>query len=236
MVIDAGHGGPDNGMTGPIGSRNKVAEKVITLAVAKRVRDALVARGVDVLMTRTTDTLINLYDRGRIANEKGGDLFISIHVNGPNMRWKNPASVRGFETFFLAEAKTEDERRVAEMENASVRFETDAEAESGDPLSFIIADMAQNEHLRESLELASLIQDQLATFHPGRNRGVKQANFAVLRTSFMPAVLVEIGFGSNPEESRFLTSPARQTQIAKAIADGAVAYLANYERRVLGAP
>jgi N-acetylmuramoyl-L-alanine amidase len=236
VVIDAGHGGPDNGMTGPIGSRNKVAEKVITLAVAKRVRDALVARGVDVLMTRTTDTLINLYDRGRIANEKGGDLFISIHVNGPNMRWKNPASVRGFETFFLAEAKTEDERRVAEMENASVRFETDAEAESGDPLSFIIADMAQNEHLRESLELASLIQDQLATFHPGRNRGVKQANFAVLRTSFMPAVLVEIGFGSNPEESRFLTSSARQTQIAKAIAEGAVAYLANYERRVLGAP
>jgi N-acetylmuramoyl-L-alanine amidase len=236
VVVDAGHGGPDNGMTGPIGSRSKVAEKVITLAVAKRVRDALVARGVDVLMTRTTDTLINLYDRGRIANKQGGDLFISIHVNGPNMRWRNPASVRGFETFFLAEAKTEDEQRVADMENASVRFETDAEAESGDPLSFIIADMAQNEHLRESLELASLIQDQLATFHPGSNRGVKQANFAVLRTSYMPAVLVEIGFGSNPEESRFLTSSARQTQIATAIADAAVAYLANYERRVGGAP
>jgi N-acetylmuramoyl-L-alanine amidase len=236
VVIDAGHGGPDNGMTGPLGSRSKVAEKVITLAVAKRVRDALVARGVEVVMTRTTDTLINLYDRGRIANQKGGDLFISIHVNGPNMRWRNPQAVRGFETFFLSEAKTEDERRVAEMENASVRFETEVSADAGDPLSFIIADMAQNEHLRESLELASLIQDQLATFHPGVNRGVKQANFAVLRTSFMPAVLVEIGFGSNPEESRFLTTPERQKQIGAAIADAAVAYLANYERRVGGAP
>jgi N-acetylmuramoyl-L-alanine amidase len=236
VVVDAGHGGPDNGMTGPIGSRTKIPEKTITLAVAKQVRDALVARGVEVVMTRTTDTLINLYDRGRIANDKSGDLFISIHVNGPNMRWRNPGGVRGFETFFLSEAKTEDERRVAEMENASVRFETEAAADKGDPLSFIIADMAQNEHLRESLELATLIQDQLATFHPGTNRGVKQANFAVLRTSFMPAVLVEIGFGSNPEESRFMTSPARQKEIGAAIADAAVAYLANYERRVGGAP
>ncbi|HUF30464.1 MAG TPA: N-acetylmuramoyl-L-alanine amidase [Gemmatimonadaceae bacterium] len=236
VVVDAGHGGPDNGMTGPIGSRSKVAEKTITLAVAKQLRDALTARGVEVIMTRTSDTLIALHDRGRIANQKSGDLFISIHVNGPNMRWRNPQSVRGFETFFLAEAKTEEEQRVADMENASVRFETAAEASKGDPLSFIIADMAQNEHLRESLELATLIQGEIATFHPGTNRGVKQANFAVLRTSYMPAVLVEIGFGSNAEESRFMTTPARQKQIAIAIADAAVAYLANYERRVGGAP
>ena len=236
VVVDAGHGGPDNGMTGPIGSRNKVPEKTITLAVARQLRDALTARGVEVIMTRTTDTLIALHDRGRIANAKSGDLFISIHVNGPNLRWRNPQRVRGFETFFLAEAKTEDEQRVADMENASVRFETEAEATKGDPLSFIIADMAQNEHLRESLELATLIQGEIASFHPGTNRGVKQANFAVLRTSYMPAVLVEIGFGSNPEESRFMTTPARQKQIAAAIADAAVAYLANYERRVGGAP
>lgn len=237
IVVDAGHGGRDpGGGTGPIGARNKVAEKDITLAVARKLRDALIARGVDVVMTRNKDTLIALHDRGRIANKSGGDLFISIHVNSPNMRWRNPSSVRGFETFFLAEAKTEDEQRVADMENAAVRFETEVEAESGDPLSFIIADMAQNEHLRESLELASLIQDQLATFHPGTNRGVKQANFAVLRGSYMPAVLVEVGFGSNPEESRFLRSPSRQTQIATAIADAAVEYLANYERRIGYAP
>ena len=237
VVVDAGHGGRDpGGGTGPIGARNKIAEKDITLSVARKVRDALKEYGVDVIMTRDRDTLIALHDRGRIANKAGGDLFISIHVNSPNMRWRNPSSVRGFETFFLAEAKTEDEQRVADMENAAVRFETDAEAESGDPLSFIIADMAQNEHLRESLEVASLIQDRLASFHPGTNRGVKQANFAVLRGSYMPAVLVEIGFGSNPEESRFLSNPSRQTQIAHAIADAAMAYLADYERRIGAAP
>ena len=237
VVVDAGHGGRDpGGGTGPIGARRKIAEKDITLAVARKLRDALAARGVEVIMTRNKDTLIALHDRGPIANRKGGDLFISIHVNSPNPRWRNPSSVRGFETFFLAEAKTEDEQRVADMENSAVRFETEAQAETGDPLSFIIADMAQNEHLRESFELASLIQDQLATFHPGTNRGVKQANLAVLRGSYMPAVLVEIGFGSNPEESRFLSNPSRQIQIASAIADATVAYLANYERRVGGAP
>lgn len=237
IVVDAGHGGRDpGGGTGPIGARRKIAEKDITLAVARKLRDALTARGVDVIMTRDKDTLIALHDRGPIANRKGGDLFISIHVNSPNPRWRNPSSVRGFETFFLAEAKTEDEQRVADMENSAVRFETQVEAESGDPLSFIIADMAQNEHLRESFELASLIQDQLATFHPGTNRGVKQANLAVLRGSYMPAVLVEIGFGSNPEESRFLSNPGRQNQIATAIAEAALAYLANYERRIGGAP
>jgi N-acetylmuramoyl-L-alanine amidase len=233
VVVDAGHGGRDpGGGTGPIGARNKVAEKDITLAVARKLRDALQEYGVDVVMTRDKDTLIALHDRGRIANEAGGDLFISIHVNSPNMKWRNPSSVRGFETYFLAEAKTEDEQRVADMENSAVRFETEVQAESGDPLSFIIADMAQNEHLRESLQVASLIQDRLASFHPGTNRGVKQANFAVLRGSYMPAVLVEIGFGSNPEESRFLTNPSRQTQIAHAIADAAVEYLADYERRI----
>lgn len=237
VVVDAGHGGRDpGGGTGPMGARRKVAEKDITLAVARKLQSVLLSRGYEVVMTRDKDTLIALHDRGPIANKAGGDIFISIHVNAPNPRWRNASAVRGFETFFLAEAKTEDEQRVADMENSAVRFETEAEADKGDPLSFIIADMAQNEHLRESLELASLVQDRLATFHPGTNRGVKQANLAVLRGSYMPAVLVEIGFGSNPEESRFLANPSRQTQIANAIADAAIAYLSNYERRVGGAP
>ena len=80
--------------------------------------------GLDVLETRTTDTLIALSDRGRIANEHHGDLFLSIHVNAANPNWHDPAAARGFETYFLAEAKTEDDRRVEEMENEAVRFET----------------------------------------------------------------------------------------------------------------
>ncbi|MEJ7813479.1 MAG: N-acetylmuramoyl-L-alanine amidase [Gemmatimonadaceae bacterium] len=232
VVVDAGHGGPDRGMSGPIGVRAKVFEKDITLAVAKRLDAALRTRGVDVVMTRTTDTLIALSDRGRIANQRGGDVFVSIHVNAANLRWSKPAAARGYETYFLAEARTEDDRRVERMENESVRFETDATAERDDPLSFIINDMAQNEHLRESGELASLIQARLGTMHPGPSRGVKQAGFRVLVTAYMPAVLVEIGFGTNAEEAKFLTTPARQQQIAEAVATAVTEYLAHYERRV----
>lgn len=183
-------------------------------------------------MTRTTDTLIGLYDRGPIANERGGDLFLSIHVNAANMRWRRPGDARGFETYFLAEAKTEDERRVERMENEAVRFETAAQAPKNDPLSFIIHDMAQNEHLRESQELAAAIQAGLGRMHPGPSRGVKQAGFVVLTTAFMPAVLVEIGFGTNAAEAAYLASAARQRELADAIANATLAYLEAYERRL----
>jgi len=234
VVIDAGHGGRDAGMHGPIDGGPQIHEKDITLAVARRVAAELRARGVDVVMTRTTDTLIALSDRGRIANRSRADLFLSVHVNAANPAWKQPGAARGFETYFLAEAKTEDARRVEQMENEAVRFETGADAPKGDPLSFIINDMAQNEHLRESSDLATAVQDELGEVHPGPNRGVKQANFAVLRTSFMPAVLVELGFGTNKEEARFLASAREQRRLAMAIADATIAYLARYERRVGG--
>lgn len=232
VVVDAGHGGPDNGMTGPIGSRQKIREKDITLAVSHELAKSLRRQGVEVIMTRTTDTLIGLYDRGPIANERGGDLFLSIHVNAANLRWRRPGDARGFETYFLAEAKTEDERRVERMENEAIRFETTVQAPKNDPLSFIIHDMAQNEHLRESQELAAAIQAGLGRMHPGPSRGVKQAGFVVLTTAFMPAVLVEIGFGTNVQEARFLASPARQREIADAIASATMAYLEGYERRL----
>lgn len=232
VVVDAGHGGPDDGMTGPIGARRKIREKDITLAVSLELAKSLRRAGVEVVMTRTTDTLIGLYDRGPIANDRGGDLFLSIHVNAANMRWSRPGDARGFETYFLAEAKTEDERRVAQMENEAIRFETTAQAPRNDPLSFIIRDMAQNEHLRESQELAAAIQGALGRIHPGPSRGVKQAGFVVLTTAFMPAVLVEIGFGTNAAEARYLTTQANQREIADAIAAATMEYLDRYERRL----
>lgn len=234
VVIDAGHGGPDNGMTGPIGTPAWFVEKDVTLSVAKKIATVLRARGVDVLLTRTTDTLIALSDRGRIANSNRGDVFISIHVNAPGGRTAAAARERGFETYFLAEAKTEDERRVQDMENESVKFETGANAPKGDPLSFIITDMAQNEHLRESSDLAQTIQNGLIEVHPGPNRGVQQANFAVLRGSYMPAALVEIGFGSNQSEATFLSDQDNQRALARSIAESVIAYLVHYESRVGG--
>jgi N-acetylmuramoyl-L-alanine amidase len=232
IVVDAGHGGTDPGMRGPYGRSRKIREKDITLAVARQLRTMLQQRGYTVVMTRTTDTLIALSDRGRIANRAAGDLFLSIHVNAANPRWRNPGAARGFETYFLAEAKTEDAKRVEEMENESVRFETGVNAPDDDPLSFIINDMAQNEHLRESSELAVFVQSKLAGVHPSPNRGVKQAGFKVLVTAYMPAVLIEIGFGTNPTDADFVASVVGQRKLADAIADATQEYLEHYERRV----
>jgi N-acetylmuramoyl-L-alanine amidase len=235
VIVDAGHGGVDNGMSGPIGGSPKIYEKDITLAVAKKLGAKLKARGLDVVYTRTTDTLISLDDRGRIANRNGGDLFISIHVNAANLGWTDPEGARGVETYFLSEARTEDARRVERMENAAVRFEqTGPGLDTGDPLSFILSDMQQNEHLRESSQLADLIQRRLAAVSPGPSRGVKQAGFRVLVTAFMPAVLVEIGFGTNGREARYLSDPTKQDMIAASIANAAAQYLDAYERRVDG--
>lgn len=232
VVVDAGHGGPDGGMHGPGGGGPQLAEKAVALVVAKRVGAALGNRGIDVKYTRTTDTLIALSDRGRIANEARADLFVSIHVNAANPGWKDPGAARGFETYFLAEAKTEDARRVEQMENEVVRFEAKSDAHAGDPLSYILNDMAQNEHLRESNELAELIQRRLGRVHPGANRGVKQAGFRVLVTAFMPAVLVEIGFGTNAADAAYMTDAARVEEMSGAIADAVLEYLQRYERRV----
>jgi N-acetylmuramoyl-L-alanine amidase len=189
---------------------------------------------VDVFYTRTRDTLIALHDRGRIANEAKGDVFISIHVNAANPRWKDPGAARGFETYFLAAARTEDARRVEEMENESVRFESEVDVPNGDPLSFILSDMMQNEHLRESADLADIVQRHLRGVHRGPDRGVKQAGFRVLINAFMPAVLVELGFGTNADEAAFLTTSARQKALARAVADATMEYLDRHRARISG--
>jgi N-acetylmuramoyl-L-alanine amidase len=232
IVVDAGHGGVDPGMHGPIGGGPQILEKNITLAVAKLVAQSLRDAGADVLMTRTRDTLIGLYDRGPIANKAHGDVFVSIHVNATGQRGAAAARDRGYETYFLAEAKTEDAKRVERMENQAVRFETDAAAHKGDPLNFIINDMAQNEHLRESADLAQSIQSGFRTFHPGPDRGVQQADFAVLRGAFMPAVLVEIGFGTNRDEAAYITDPDNERKIARCIAKSVMSYMDRYDARV----
>ena len=232
VVIDAGHGGRDPGA--PMRSNARIREKDVTLEVALKLGEVLRARGVDVVFTRTTDTLIALDDRGHLANQADGDVFISIHVNAANPNWKDPGAARGFETYFLAAAKTEDARRVEEMENEAVRFESKRETPTGDPLSFILNDMLQNEHLRESSDLAEIVQQHLKVVHPGPSRGVKQAGFRVLVNAFMPAVLVELGFGTNAAEAEFLASPNRQREMAKAVGDATIEYLERYQRRISG--
>ncbi len=231
VIVDAGHGGRDRGMRGPLGGTPRIFEADVTLDVAQRLRDELQRRGVNVVMTRATDTLIALGDRGRIANRSQGDLFVSLHVNAANPRWKNPAGARGFETYFLSDAKTDDERRVADLENEAVKYEVEADTPVHDPLSFVLNDMKQNEYLRESSDFAETVQRSLKAVHPGTDRGVKQAGFVVLVGAFMPSVLVEIGFGTNAAEAAYISSASGQRQLAGAIADATMAYLAKYGGR-----
>jgi N-acetylmuramoyl-L-alanine amidase len=215
VVIDAGHGGVDPGAIGPGGTR----EKDVALAIARELERILAAPGdLEVRMTRDRDTLIALRDRSRMANRWRGAtavearpaLFISVHANAHVHR-----SARGFETYFLSEALTEDARRVAAFENSSERFE---ERRAADALSFILNDLRQNLYLRESSVWAEIVQARLGAGHPGPDRGVKQAGFVVLDGAFMPAVLVEVGFISNPLEERMLADPDVQHHIAAQLA------------------
>lgn len=218
VVVDAGHGGVDPGARGPSGTR----EKDVTLRVARMVADLLREDPtLDVRMTRDRDTLIALHDRARFANRWRGDgqpaVFISIHCNANESRGE-----KGYETYFLSEARTADARRVENFENASVQYEE--HAASRDAMGFILTDLRQNHYLRESSDWAQMIQDGLRAIHPGPDRGVKQAGFAVLRGTFMPAVLVEIGFISNQNEERLLLDEHMERSIARQLADSVRGY------------
>jgi N-acetylmuramoyl-L-alanine amidase len=229
VTIDPGHGGADPGNPGvffPRGTR----EKDVTLEVGLLLRNELKRRGVGVQMTRTSDTLIALGDRGGYCTE-ACDLFVSLHVNSLARR-PGYTDIRGFETYFLAEARTEDAARVAQMENEAVRFEANpAETGTGMGLDFILKDLQINEHLRESARAAELVQRRLKSVHTGESRGVKQAGFMVLTTARRPAILVELGYSTNPEDGRLLTSYASQKAMAHAVADAIVEYLLEYERK-----
>lgn len=223
VVVDAGHGGIDPGAIGPRGTR----EKDVALGVARALARALEDHPqIEVVMTRRTDTLVALDDRPKIANRAAGDLFLSIHTNAlprPN--------VAGFETYFLAVAKTEDAARVAQMENAAVRFDRGAAGVELDPITFMLRDLVQNAYLIESLRWAELVQASLAESIDAPNRGVKQAGFYVLVGANMPSVLVEIGYLTNPQEEQQLRSPTYQRRVAEALARSIETYLRTYGRR-----
>jgi N-acetylmuramoyl-L-alanine amidase len=231
VTVDAGHGGSDPGnpcLFCPKG----VTEKHITLGIAKRVATELEQRGIGVVMTRDTDTLVSLYDRARMCRDDC-DLFLSIHVDALARR-SGYQDVSGIHTYFLGEAQTEDARRVAALENEALRFETAAPPAEDDPALFILKHLQTNEILRESALLAELVQRQVAPVHPGRDRGIQQNRFVVLTTATRPAILVETGYGTNRSDARFVSSAAGQRALARSIADGIVEYLRRFEAKTLG--
>lgn len=215
VILDPGHGGRDPGNIGWGGIREKDLTLSIALRLAERLREK---GGYEVHLTRTTDTAVPLAERPRMANRwkanRPAALFLSIHINS----FERP-NARGFETFFLSEARTEDERRVAEMENSAIEYEDDPEEIPPlDDLDWIFSTLRNDFYIRASHDLAATIQDHFANFHPGPNRGVKQAGFRVLVGAFMPAALVELGFFSNPDEARLLNDGNFQRQLIGGLA------------------
>jgi N-acetylmuramoyl-L-alanine amidase len=212
VVLDPGHGGRDPGKPGP----NGLLEKNAALAVTNRLAGFLRERGYEVHLTRSRDTLISLDDRPHFANTwKNGRpaaVFISIHANS------GVRGATGFETYFLSTARTDDERRVAEMENAAVQYEDRKSSDATPELDLIISGLRNDFYQRASNSLAELIQSSMATVHPGPNRGVKQAGFRVLIGAVMPAVLVEMGFISDSREARLLGTATFQQKIAWSLA------------------
>jgi N-acetylmuramoyl-L-alanine amidase len=229
VVVDPGHGGIDPGNPGLHFPRG-LTEKDITLGIGRLLRAELQRRGLTVVLTRSTDTLIDLASRPTFCRADC-DLFVSIHINSmpPGRR---QTQVNGVETYFVSDAKTEDQKRVAEMENDALRFETATASGQGGPLGFILNDLQLNEYLRESARLAELVQGKVAAIHPGEDRGVQQGPFLVLAAARRPAILVEAGFATNRTDGAFLASAAGQQKIAVAVADGIVAYLLDFERKL----
>jgi N-acetylmuramoyl-L-alanine amidase len=235
VAIDPGHGGRDPGNPGRFLPRG-VTEKDVNLGVGRLLRTELARRGIGVILTRTTDTLIDLHDRAGFCRDDC-ELFVSVHVNAMPAG-RRPASANGVETYFLSDAKTEDQRRVARMENDAIRYQSaDAQVVEGD-LATIVNDLRQNEYLRESARLAELVQQRTAGVHPGTDRGVQQAAFYVLSSARRPAILVETGFSSNKRDGAFLASALGQRKVANAIADGIVGYFLELEHKLAigGAP
>lgn len=225
VIIDAGHGGADPGALGPRGVREKDVALGIALGLAR-----LLEREPDleVHLTRDSDTFIDLWERGEIATRIKGDrpgLFVSIHANSfPNSR-----AARGFETYFLSEARTEHERRVSAIENAPLSFQgQDVDPEAEPDLGFILRELRNLDHQHWSALLAELIQQEIGDFHPGPDRGVKQGVLAVLTNALMPSVLVEAGYLSHADEGRLLGDEAFQQQAAESISRAVVRFFERY--------
>jgi len=222
IVLDAGHGGKD---PGAVGRGKGTEEKGLTLDIVQRLKTRLEKQGYSVTLTRDSDGYVSLGDRSKLANRSRADLFISVHVNSAPNR-----EACGLETYFLSEAKTDWERAVAARENADIDSGPGGNGFGPGDLGLILADLAQNEYLHESSELAGQIQTEAASCARIKDRGVRQANFYVLRNDFMPAVLVECGFLSNKSEEKLLRQPQHREKLAEGIFRGVNAFCSSYQR------
>jgi N-acetylmuramoyl-L-alanine amidase len=220
VVIDAGHGGHDEGTRGPTG----LLEKDLVLDVAERLGGLIEEQmGAEVVYTRTSNVFVPLEERTAIANRAEADLFLSLHANSSPYR-----TISGSEVYYLSFTTSKEALDVAARENAGT-------GKSIHELEDLVKKIALSEKVTESSEFANRIQRELygawnKLSGVTRNRGVKKAPFVVLIGANMPSVLAEIGFISNPHDESLLKKPEQRQRIAEALFRGVNAYAATLSR------
>ena len=220
IMIDPGHGGKDAGAIG-----NGTIEKEIVLKIGLQLSQKLQSMGYTVYMTRYDDTFIELKERTQLANDKRADLFLSIHANSIP-KTSNPLATRGVETYYLSPGRSERAKGVAAFENAA------AMSEMGEYGKMSFLNVLNSEKILASHKLAIDIQRGVASslqkqYSNIKNNGAKEAPFWVLVGAQMPAILLETGYISNPEESSRLVDPAYQRVVVEGMAEGISHYFIN---------
>jgi N-acetylmuramoyl-L-alanine amidase len=228
LVLDAGHGGKDPGAIGANGKEKNI-NLAITLLTGKYILEK--HPDVKVIYTRDTDVFIGLNKRANIANKANADLFISIHTNASTSK-----SLRGPEVYTFGVSRTKENLEVAQRENSVILLEDNYEEiyEGFDPNSiesYIMFEFIQNKFVEQSIDFASMVQNQLKTCVKWEGHGVKQAQYLVLRESAMPRILIELDFITNSTAENFLLSDAGQKKYARAIYNAFTQYKADYDRK-----
>lgn len=230
VVIDPGHGGKD---PGAVGASSK--EKDIVLSVGLKLGKQIEKNHPDVrvLYTRKEDRFVALNHRAEIANKARADLFISIHCNALDRRRTSP---QGVETFVLGLHRSKDNLDVAKAENAVIMYEEDYSVKyegfnPNEPESYIIFEFMANEFLDQSVNFASMVQNQLVSNSKRVNRNVRQAGFLVLREVAMPSILIELGYISNRQEENYLKSEGGQGSLATSIYNGFREYKREHDKK-----
>jgi len=218
VVIDPGHGGKDPGAVS-----NGYYEKIIALSTSLKLGKLLQENGVNVVYTRKKDVFVNLLERANIANRSDAQLFLSIHCNA------HSSQAYGAETFVLGLHANQRNFEVAKKENSVIFFEEDYVNQyngfdPNNPESVIGLTLMQEEYLDQSIIAASYIQNGFVNSLNRKNRNVKQAGFIVLKYTYMPSVLIELGFLTNKTEGAYLNSVRGQNEMADAIATAVISY------------
>ncbi|MBO7570431.1 MAG: N-acetylmuramoyl-L-alanine amidase [Bacteroidaceae bacterium] len=223
VVLDAGHGGKD---PGAIGSSSSNREKDINLGIALEVGRLLKANCPDVklIYTRSTDVFIELGRRAEIANKAKADLFVSIHTNALP---KNARKASGVQSYTLTLRTASTNLEVEKRENSVIALEGEAAKKynyNPSPESNIMFELMQDHDMKESVNFAKMVQSEMVHTAGRNDMGVLQANLAVLRLTYMPSVLLEVGYISTPSEEQFLMSTAGRQTMAKSIYNAIAKY------------